>query len=108
MTSLLYLQLECDRAAREVLAIPSWKCERRKVTEAINLMTGDSRRSTEALAWLIIESGKLPMSDEPARKLNELVRADAELRAARKRPEAVRELFQSMFPGRVRETQETK
>src|SRR5689334_1429171 len=98
---LLFLQMECDRAAREFLALAAWGFNRTAVRQAVNTMTGSSSASTSALAWLVEHTAKLPLSEEPARRLHELVEADKALRAFKKRPEAARSVVECAFAGRV-------
>jgi hypothetical protein len=100
--TLLHLQFECDRAAREFLALAAWGFNRSAVRDAVNRMTSGSSQSTSALAWLIEHTSKLPLDQEPARRLHELVQADAALRAYKARPEALRELINCSFPNRLR------
>src|SRR5215207_7530981 len=91
--TLLYLQFECDRAAREFLALAAWGFNRSAVHEAVNRMTSGSTQSSSAMAWLIDHIAKLPPDEEPARRLHELVQADCALRAYKARPEATREVL---------------
>lgn len=98
----LHLQFECDRAAREFLALAAWGFNKSAVRQAVNTMTSNSSASTAALAWLVEHTAKLPMNEEPARRLHELVQADKALRAEKARPEAARELADCSFPGRLR------
>jgi hypothetical protein len=100
--TLLHLQFECDRAAREFLALAAWGFNRSAVRDAVNRMTSGSIQSTSALAWLIEHTSKLPLDQEPARRLHELVQADAALRAYKARPEALRELINCSFSNRLR------
>jgi hypothetical protein len=98
----LYLQFECDRAAREFLALAAWGFNRSAVRDAVNRMTGGCAQSASALAWLTEHTAKLPRNEEPARRLRELVQADAALRAYKVRPEAARELLNCHFGSRLR------
>ena len=100
--SLLHLQFECDRAAREFLALAAWGFNRSAVRAAVNQLTSGSSQSTSAFAWLVEHTGKLPQQDEAAQLLHQLVKADAALRAQRERPEAARELLTCSFAGRLR------
>jgi hypothetical protein len=100
--TLLHLQFECDRAAREFLALAAWGFNRSAVREAVNRMTSGSSQSSSALAWLIEHTAKLPLDEEPARRLHQLVQADSALRAYKSRPEATRELLNCSFATRLR------
>ena len=100
--SLLYLQLECDRAAREFLALAAWGFNRASVREAVNLLTSGDRQSPMALAWLTDHIAKLLPDEEPALLLHNLVQADLALRAYKERPEATEELLNCNFPNRLR------
>lgn len=100
--TLLKLQFECDRAAREFLAIPAWGYQRSKVREAVNNLTSGSQQSRASLVWLLEQAAKLPTQDEPTQKLHELVQADAALRSHKSRPESARELEECNFPSRLR------
>lgn len=101
-TILLSLQLECDHAAREFLAIPSWGDQRSNVRAAVNKLTGSTPEYRTALTWLTEQARILPPQDEAVGKLDRLVRADTALRSYRCRPDAIRELIECSFPGRVR------
>ena len=98
----LHLQIECDRAAREFLSLAAWGFNRAAVRQAVNTMTSTSSASTAALAWLVEHTAKLPMNEEPARRLHELVQADKALRAYKAQPEASREHVECAFNGRLR------
>lgn len=100
--TLLLLQFECDRAAREFLALAAWGFNRSAVRQAVNTMTSSSSAAGASLAWLVDHTTKLPMNEEPLRLLHELVQADAALRAYKSRPEAARELADCGFVGRLR------
>lgn len=100
--ALLHLQFECDRAAREFLALAAWGFNRGAVREAVNRLTSGSSPSTSALAWLTEHTAKLPQDEEPTRRLHELVQADAALRAYKARPEAMREMLNCNFASRLR------
>jgi hypothetical protein len=100
--TLLHLQMECDRAAREFLALAGWGFNRSAVRDAVNRMTSNSTQSSSALSWLMEHTAKLPLSEEPARRLHELVRADCALRAYKARPEAAREVVDCSFANRLR------
>ena len=100
--NLLHLQFECDRAAREFLALAAWGFNRNAVRQAVNTMTSSSSASTAALAWLVEHTAKLPMNGEPAQRLHELVQADRALRAHKTSPQAAREVALCNFPGRLR------
>ena len=101
-TILLRLQLECDHAAREFLAIPNWGEQRSNVRVAVNKLTGSTSEYRVALTWLTEQARALPVEDEAIKKLDRLVCADTALRSYRRRPDAIRELIESSFPGRVR------
>lgn len=98
----LQLQIECDRAAREFLALAAWGFNKSAVRQAVNTMTSSSSASAAALAWLNEHTAKLPMNEEPKRLLHELVQADAALRSYKARPEAAREFAECSFAGRLR------
>jgi hypothetical protein len=98
----LQLQFECDRAAREFLALAAWGFNKSAVRQAVNAMTSSSSASTAALAWLTEHTAKLPMNEEPTQRLHDLVQADAALRAYKVRPEAARELTDCAFTSRLR------
>jgi hypothetical protein len=98
----LHLQFECDRAAREFLALAAWGFNRSAVRDAVNRMTSGSAQSASALAWLSEHTAKLPQNEEPVRRLHELVQADSALRAYKARPEATREFLNCSFAGRLR------
>jgi hypothetical protein len=99
---LLHLQIECDRAAREFLAIAAWGFNRTAARHAVNTMTSGSSASNAALAWLLEHTAKLPMNEEPARRLHELVQADKALRARKAHPDAARAILECGFAGRLR------
>ncbi|MEO7413700.1 MAG: hypothetical protein ABIZ81_10105 [Opitutaceae bacterium] len=101
-STLLQLQFECDRAAREFLALAAWGFNRTAVREAVNTMTSSSSASVAALAWLAEHTAKLPSNQEPTQRLHDLVNADAALRAYKARPEAARDLADCAFAARVR------
>ncbi|HEX2855528.1 MAG TPA: hypothetical protein VHO24_19995 [Opitutaceae bacterium] len=98
----LHLQLECDRAAREFLALAAWGFNRSAVRAAVNQLTSGASQGVSALAWLVEHTAKLPESAEAGRLLQDLVQADAALRAHRERPEAESELRTCDFAGRLR------
>jgi hypothetical protein len=98
----LYLQFECDRAAREFLALAAWGFNRSAVRIAVNQLTSGTSQSASALAWLREHTAKLPQSAEPEQLLKSLVEADAALRAHRESPEAESELLSCGFAGRLR------
>jgi hypothetical protein len=100
--TLLHLQFECDRAAREFLALAAWGFNRSAVRDAVNRLTSGPSQSTSAMAWLAEHMAKLPQDEEPARRLHDLVQADAVLRAYKARPEALREMLNCSFAGRLR------
>ena len=99
---LLHLQFECDRAAREFLALAAWGFNRGTVRDAVSRLTSGKNQPASALAWLVEHAAKLPLSDEPARRLHELVQADSALRAYKARPEAAQELLGGSFATRLR------
>jgi hypothetical protein len=101
-TILLRLQLECDHAAREFLAIPAWGAQRSNVRAAVNKLTGSTPEYRTARVWLTEQARALPAQEEAFQKLDRLVHADATLRSYRCRPDAIRELIECSFPGRVR------
>jgi hypothetical protein len=98
----LYLQIECDRAAREFLALAAWGFNRSAVRATVNALTSGPSQSSSALAWLVEHVAKLPQPEEAERLLCDLVHADAALRAHRNRPEAEREVLECSFAGRLR------
>ena len=99
---LLQLQIDCDRAAREFLALAAWGFNKSAVREAVNTMTSSSSASVAARAWLVEHTEKIPMNDEPRQRLDDLVRADTALRAYKASPEAAQALAECSFAGRVR------
>jgi hypothetical protein len=99
---LLQLQFECDRAAREFLALAAWGFNRGSVRDALNRLTSGPNQPASALAWLVEHVAKLPSIDEPARRLHELVQADSALRAYKARPEAAQEALNGSFGTRLR------
>ena len=100
--TLLHLQFECDRAAREFLALAAWGFNRSAVRTAVNQLTGRSSQSASAFAWLVEHAAKLPEHEEAERLLHRLVQADAALRSHRERPETASELLACSFVGRLR------
>jgi hypothetical protein len=100
--TLLQLQIECDRAAREFLALAAWGFNKSAVRQAVNTMTSTSSAAAAAHAWLLEHTAKLPMNHEATQRLHDLVQADAALRAYKARPEAAREWADCSFAGRVR------
>ena len=98
----LHLQFECDRAAREFLALAAWGFNRSAVRAAVNQLTSGSTQSSSAYAWLVEHTAKLPESETAERLLQDLVRADAALREYRARPEAAEESLACSFSGRLR------
>jgi hypothetical protein len=100
--SFLHLQIECDRAAREFLALAAWGFNKNAVRQAVNTMTSSSSASASARAWLDEHTNKLPMNEEPRRLLQDLVQADAALRAYKATPEAAQALAECDFAGRLR------
>jgi hypothetical protein len=101
-TILLRLQLECDHAAREFLALPAWGTQRTNVRTAVNQLTSSTPEYRSALAWLTDQARRLPSQEEALEKLGRLVHADSALRSYKCRPDAIRELIECSFPGRVR------
>lgn len=99
---LLYLQVECDRAAREFLALAAWGFNRTAVRAAVNQMTSASSQTSSASAWLLEHIAKLPQREEADQLLHKLIQADAALRAHRARPEAESETLACSFAGRLR------
>lgn len=98
----LHLQFECDRAAREFLALAAWGFNRSAVRAAVNQLTSGPSQSVSALAWLAEHTAKLPESEEAETLLQDLVQADAALRAHRESPQAESELLACGFAGRLR------
>lgn len=99
---LLQLQFECDRAAREFLALAAWGFNRESVRDAVSRLTSGAKQPASALAWLVEHAAKLPSTDEPARRLHELVQADSARRACKARPEIAQELLNASFATRLR------
>jgi hypothetical protein len=98
----LHLQIECDRAAREFLALAAWGFNRSAVRAAVNVLTSGPHQSVSALRRLVEHVAKLPQPEEAEQLLRDLVQADTALRAHRSRPEAEREVLECSFAGRLR------
>ena len=75
------LRVECRRAADEFLAVENWGSAKARARDALDEMIKGSQRSTAALAWLIRQTTKLPVQNEPARRLHEFVLAVQALRS---------------------------
>ena len=80
-TALNDLRAECDRTAREFLAIEGWKCPKWKVENYVKELRSSSALSSSAMGWLLRQTTTLPVQAEPARRLHELVHAITALRA---------------------------
>jgi hypothetical protein len=83
-----HLQSECDRAARQFLALAAWGFNRSAVRAALHQLTSESNQPLSALAWLTEHTAKLPQRDEAERWLHYLVKTDAALRTHRARVES--------------------
>jgi hypothetical protein len=90
---LLHLEFECDRAAREFLAAAAWGFNRESVREAVSRLTRGPKQSASAVAWLVEHAAKLPSTADAARRLHQLVHADAALRAYKSTLEVAPEVF---------------
>lgn len=78
--SLQELHEECERAAQEFLSIRGWPCQKSKVEAAVAEIRRGSRYAGSSMSWLLDQIGKLPVQEQPARRLNDLVQALAALR----------------------------
>jgi hypothetical protein len=91
---LLHLQFECDRAAREFLALAAWGFNRANVRDKVSRLMSGPHQPASAVAWLVEHAAKLPRPDDAARRLHQLVHADSALRAYKAALEAGPETFQ--------------
>jgi hypothetical protein len=80
-TSLQDLYEECERAAQEFLSIRGWACQKSKVEEAVAEIRRGSRSAGSSTSWLLDQIAKLPVQEQPARRLNDLIQSIAALRA---------------------------
>lgn len=76
------LRAVCDRAAADFLAIGGWACPPAKIRAAVREMLSHSKPSTAPMAWLVKQTGKMPVQAHAATRLHDLVQAIAALRAA--------------------------
>jgi hypothetical protein len=90
MDEIEQLEIECDRIAEEFLAL-NWGTSKAKVRGAVSEMLGGAKIFSSSMAWLLKESSKLPVQDEPARKLHDLVDAISALRMRKNQIESAEE-----------------
>ena len=81
------IESECRRATDEFLAL-DWGHSKPRVRSAVDEMLLGSRLYTTSMAFLLRECTKLPVQQEPARRLNDLVSAIAALRMRKRQIEA--------------------
>lgn len=71
---------ECERAAQEFLSIRGWACQKSKVEVAVAEIRLGSRSAGSSMSWLLDQIAKIPVQEQPARRLNDLIQAIAALR----------------------------
>lgn len=71
-TELRILEIEAQHTAAEFLAL-NWGTSRSKVRAAVEELIAGTQLSSSSMGYLLRQSSKLPVQDEPARKLHDLV-----------------------------------